>query len=213
MSARVSLGLAVLMAAAMVARASKAVQREIVEIKTAGHLKKTLETNANSFMVILFYSPFCPACTRFHPIYQRAAQKLPAATKELKFVQVNAYSNPGVIPKYRITSLPTVAIYEGGRLADKLDSGSTSQEFLVFNWIKKNTGMPGVVPFFAESSKQTLASNSELDDDDVKTGFAQQDNVLKKESRLAKLLFQETYKDNSLEEKAKELMDGVSLLV
>lgn len=202
-----------LMIVVMTTRASKAVQRQIIEIKSTGHLKKTLENNSNSFIIVLFYSPFCPACKRFHPIYKRAAQKLPETSKELKFIQIDAYSNPGVIPKYRITSLPNVVIYDGQRLADKLDSGSTGQEFLLFNWIKKNTGMPGVVPFFAQSSKNEVENSSDLNDEDQQEQSLKQKQVMKEETRLAQRLFEETYQDNTFEEKAKELMDEVGLLV
>jgi thiol-disulfide isomerase/thioredoxin len=205
--------LASILTLALVVAASEVVQREIIEAKSARHLKKTLQNNVNSFIVVLFYSPFCPACKKFHPIYKKASGNLPEASKELKFVQVNAYSHPAVIPKYRVAMLPTLLIYDGQRLADTLDSQMSSQEFLVFNWIKKNTGMPGALSFFAQQSRKTFDNLNGEEGELADSGHLEQTRILEHESRLAQRLFEETYQDNSLEEKAKELMDGTGLLV
>ena len=70
---------------------------------------------------------------------------------------MNAYEHPTVMPRFHVTAFPTVLLFTGRQQTSRMPIEMSSQEFLVCNWIRKETGMEGVVPFFAQQETVELA--------------------------------------------------------
>lgn len=118
-----------------------------------------------------------------------------------------------VIPQYRTTLLHKVFIYDGQQFEAAMRTGEAGQEFLAFNWIKKHTGIPGIVSLIARTSGRPLETNRMAEDEDGFTKFGEQGEVLMQQTRLVLNIFKEGIRDVSLEEQAKEVMNEVSLVV
>ncbi|MEX0941401.1 MAG: thioredoxin TrxC [Pseudomonadales bacterium] len=63
-------------------------------------------------VIVDFWASWCGPCKMFAPVYEQAAEKLEPGMRLLK---VETDENPEVATKYRIQSIPTLAIFSGGK--------------------------------------------------------------------------------------------------
>ncbi|MEX2326853.1 MAG: thioredoxin TrxC, partial [Pseudomonadales bacterium] len=63
-------------------------------------------------VVVDFWASWCGPCKMFAPVYEQAAEKLEPGMRLLK---VETDENPDIATKYRIQSIPTLAIFSGGK--------------------------------------------------------------------------------------------------
>lgn len=99
-----------------------------------------LTPDPSECVVALFYADWCPHCTTFKPIFEKAKEMMEQKTcnanklkgKNLRFVKVNADNYPALTKQYNVNGYPTVKLitkekvmdYEGGR-----DLNSMNQYF------------------------------------------------------------------------------------
>lgn len=62
-------------------------------------------------VVVDFYADWCGPCRRMGPVVDDLSQQLP----NVKFVRVNIDNSPRTAQRYGISSIPTVAVFAGGR--------------------------------------------------------------------------------------------------
>lgn len=62
--------------------------------------------------VILFYSPTCPYCMMFEPVYNEAARIL---GDRLAFLKVNVFRLPELAAMFNVMGTPTVVAFRRGR--------------------------------------------------------------------------------------------------
>jgi len=75
-----------------------------------------LELSSGQEMFLLFYSPWCPFCTRFMPVFEKLAAENPGT-----FRKVSTDSVPEAEDLYMIEIVPTVLFFRGGKPVKRLD--------------------------------------------------------------------------------------------
>jgi thioredoxin 1 len=68
-------------------------------------------------VVVDFYATWCGPCRALSPMLDRLA---PAYTNSVKFVKVNVDESPDVAQAYSIQGIPTLLMFRGGKVADRM---------------------------------------------------------------------------------------------
>ena len=63
-------------------------------------------------MVVDFWAPWCGPCRSMAPAYEKVSHDLHG---KARFVKVNTEDEQGLAAKYNIRSIPTLAVFAGGR--------------------------------------------------------------------------------------------------
>lgn len=84
-------------------------------------------------IVVDFWAPWCGPCKMFAPTFSQAAQQLEPMAK---LVKINTEIEQQVAAQFNIRSIPTLAIFQGGReiarQSGAMDLGSFTQ------WVKQS---------------------------------------------------------------------------
>ncbi|NLL31360.1 MAG: thioredoxin [Clostridiales bacterium] len=82
--------------------------------------------NNNGVVVVDFWANWCGPCKMMAPVLESVSEEL----KEVSFTKVDVDENGVLADKYEILSIPTLLIFKGGNLVDKL-VGFTPKDVLV----------------------------------------------------------------------------------
>ena len=63
-------------------------------------------------LVVDFWAPWCGPCRMMAPFFEQAAAEL---EPNVRFAKVNTDENPMLAQRYGISSIPTTAVFRGGR--------------------------------------------------------------------------------------------------
>lgn len=87
------------------------------------------EVENNSGLVLVdFFAPWCGPCQMMLPIVDELINE--NKNKEVKIGKVNIDENQEIASKYNVMSVPTFAVFKGGRMVDRI-SGYCAKEDLV----------------------------------------------------------------------------------
>ena len=86
-------------------------------------------------VVVDFWAEWCGPCKMMAPQFVRAAAELEPA---VRFAKVDTESEPALAARYGIRSIPTMAVFHGGREVAR-QSGAMSAADIV-RWVRQASG-------------------------------------------------------------------------
>lgn len=87
--------------------------KNVKEIKSTEFVQEVL--NSDKPVVVDFYAPWCGPCKMLAPVLDRLAGQY---NENVKFVKVNVDEAPTLAVTYNISGVPTIMIFNGGRVVD-----------------------------------------------------------------------------------------------
>jgi thioredoxin 2 len=82
-------------------------------------------------LVVDFWAPWCAPCKMMAPFFEQAASEL---EPHAQLVKVNTDENPMLAQRYQINSIPTTAVFKGGREAARQPGAMNLPQLL--QWIQ-----------------------------------------------------------------------------
>ncbi len=79
---------------------------------TSGNFNKIIANNELPVMVD-FWAPWCGPCKMMTPVFEQAAQQL---EPDMLLAKLNTENEQSIAARYGIRSIPTIAIFRGGRV-------------------------------------------------------------------------------------------------
>jgi thioredoxin 1 len=70
---------------------------------------------ANKPVIVDFWAPWCAPCRRISPILDEMSE----SRNDVRFVKLNVDDNPQTAMSYQVTSIPTIARFESGRVTSQ----------------------------------------------------------------------------------------------
>ena len=86
-------------------------------IKEVGDSNFSVEVEENQGVVVVdFWAPWCGPCRMIAPVME----DLSAELSGVKFVKLNVDEAPSVSHKFRIASIPTIMVFDKGKVVETL---------------------------------------------------------------------------------------------
>jgi len=85
-------------------------------------------------LVVDFWAEWCGPCRMMAPFFEQAATEL---EPRVRLAKVNTDENPMLAQRYQISSIPTTAVFKGGREVARQPGAMNLPQLL--HWIKSHT--------------------------------------------------------------------------